>query len=177
MKKSDDFKRTSATLPTRNIRDIARLENEALHQRSLTDRVSDTITRFAGSSVFILLHIVWFIVWVVLNLGRIPAIQPFDPYPFTFLTMVVSLEAIFLSIFVLISQNRISHQANHRAHLDLQINLLAEQKNTIMLRMLESLCERQGIKTEALKEEIRALFEKTDVHALMHEIEKHLPDE
>jgi uncharacterized membrane protein len=177
VKKSDDFKRTSATLPTRNIRDIARLENEALHQRSLTDRVSDTITRFAGSSVFILLHIVWFIVWVVLNLGRIPAIQPFDPYPFTFLTMVVSLEAIFLSIFVLISQNRMSHQADRRAHLDLQINLLAEQENTIMLRMLESLCERQGIKTEALKEEIRALFEKTDVHALMHEIEKHLPDE
>jgi uncharacterized membrane protein len=177
VKKSGDPKRASPALPTRNIRAIARLENEALHQRSLTDRVSDSITRFAGSSVFILLHIVWFIVWIVLNLGDFPGIHPFDPYPFTFLTMVVSLEAIFLSIFVLISQNRMAHQTDRRAHLDLQINLLAEQESTMMLRMLESLCEQEGINTEPLKEEIHSLFEKTDVHALMHELEKQLPDE
>src|SRR5947207_9451141 len=66
--KSDDSKRASRTLPSRNIRAIARLENEALHQRSLTDRVSDNITRFAGSSVFIVLHIVWFTIWIILNL-------------------------------------------------------------------------------------------------------------
>jgi uncharacterized membrane protein len=174
---SGDSKRASPTLLTRNIRAIARLENEALHQRSLTDRVSDCVTRFAGSSVFILLHIIWFTVWIILNVGRVRGIQPFDPYPFTFLTMVVSLEAIFLSIFVLISQNRMTHQADRRAHLDLQINLLAEQENTMMLRMLESLCEQQGIKTESLKEEIHALFETTDVHALMRELEKQLPDE
>ena len=127
--------------------------------------------------MFIVLHIMWFAVWIVLNMGRLQGIQPFDPYPFTFLTMVVSLEAIFLSIFVLISQNRMARQADRRAHLDLQINLLAEQENTMMLRMLESLCERQGIKTEWLKEEIQSLFGKTDVHALMHELEEQLPDE
>jgi uncharacterized membrane protein len=109
--KSGDAKRAFPTLPTRNIRAIARLENEALHQRSLTDRVSDSITRLAGSSVFILVHIIWFTIWIILNLGRVPAIHPFDPYPFTFLTMVVSLEAIFLSIFVLISQNRMALRA------------------------------------------------------------------
>ena len=113
----------------------------------------------------------------MLNLGRVDGIHPFDPYPFTFLTMVVSLEAIFLSIFVLISQNRMAHQADRRAHLDLQINLLAEQENTMMLRMLEKLCEQQGIKTEPVNEEIQALFEKTDLHALMQELEKQLPDE
>jgi uncharacterized membrane protein len=172
-----DSKRASSILPTRNIRAIARLENEALHQRSMTDRISDSITRFAGSSVFILLHIIWFTIWIVLNVGRVHGIHAFDPYPFTFLTMVVSLEAIFLSIFVLISQNRMAHQADRRAHLDLQINLLAEQENTLMLRMLERLCEHQGIKTESLKEEIHSLFEKTDVHALMRELEKELPDE
>jgi uncharacterized membrane protein len=177
VKESGNSKQASGTLPTRNIRAIARLENEALHQRSLTDRISDSVTRFAGSSVFILLHIMWFTVWIILNLGRVHGIHPFDPFPFTFLTMVVSLEAIFLSIFVLISQNRMAHQADRRAHLDLQINLLAEQENTMMLRMLESLCERQGIKAESLKEEIQALFEKTDVHALMRELEKQLPDE
>ena len=174
-KSSDDSKRASRTLPSRNIRAIARLEHEALYQRSLTDRVSDNITRFAGSSVFIVLHIVWFTVWIILNRGRTDGIQPFDPYPFTFLTMVVSLEAIFLSIFVLISQNRMAHQADRRAHLDLQINLLAEQENTMMLRMLERLCEQQGIKTESVNEEVQALFEKTDLHALMRELEKQLP--
>src|SRR5262245_45669196 len=100
----------------------------------------------------------------------------FDPYPFTFLTMVVSLEAIFLSIFVLISQNRMAHQADRRAHLDLQINLLAEQENTMMLRMLEQLCERQGIKTESLKEEIQSLFEKNDINELMHRVVQQLSD-
>jgi uncharacterized membrane protein len=176
-KAANSNRAASHTLPSRNIRAIARLENEALHQRSMTDRVSDSITRFAGSSVFIVLHIVWFTVWIIVNLGRIHGIHPFDPYPFTFLTMVVSLEAIFLSIFVLISQNRMAHQADRRAHLDLQINLLAEQENTMMLRMLEKLCEQQGIKTEAVNEEIQALFEKTDLHALMHELEKQLPEE
>jgi uncharacterized membrane protein len=160
-----------------NIRAIARLENEALHQRSVTDRISDAITRFAGSGVFILVHIVWFAIWIAVNLGHVDDIQPFDPYPFTFLTMVVSLEAIFLSIFVLISQNRMAHQADRRAHLDLQINLLAEQENTMMLRMLERLCEKHDIRTESVNEEIQALFEKTDLHALMHELEKQLPEE
>jgi uncharacterized membrane protein len=177
VKKPDDPKPAPSSLPKRNIRAIARLENEALHQRSLTDRVSDSITRFAGSSVFILLHIIWFAAWIIVNEGRVQGIHPFDPYPFTFLTMVVSLEAIFLSIFVLISQNRMAHQADRRAHLDLQINLLAEQEDTIMLRMLESLCEKQGIKTESFKAEIQSLFEKTDVHALMRELEKQLPNE
>src|SRR5207249_1655562 len=111
--------------------------------------ISDSITRFAGSSLFIVLHIIWFTVWIILNLGSVHIIHSFDPYPFTFLTMVVSLEAIFLSIFVLISQNRMAHQADRRAHLDLQINLLAEQENTMMLRMLETLCERHGIKTQS----------------------------
>jgi uncharacterized membrane protein len=177
VKKSDDSPQPSSTLLKRNIIAIARLENEALHQRSVTDRVSDSITRFAGSSMFILLHVIWFTAWIILNEGRIHGIHPFDPYPFTFLTMVVSLEAIFLTIFVLISENRMAHQADRRAHLDLQINLLAEQENTIMLRMLEGLCEQQGITTESLKAEVQSLFEKTDVHALMHELEKQLPSE
>jgi uncharacterized membrane protein len=167
----------SATSAKRNIRAIAHLESAALHERSLTDRISDRITRFAGSSIFILCHICWFTVWIMLNVGKRPSIQPFDPYPFTFLTMIVSLEAIFLSIFVLISQNRMTRQADRRAHLDLQINLLAEQENTMMLRMLQRLCEHQGIQPESFNEEVRSLFEKTDLHALMHELEEQLPDD
>jgi len=160
-----------------NIREIARLESEALHHRSLTDRISDNITRFAGSSISITLHVVWFILWIILNLGLVGRIHPIDPFPFTFLTLVVSLEAIFLSIFVLISQNRMAHQADRRAHLDLQINLLAEQETTLILRMLERLCEREGIKMEPLSKEIQALFTNTNLHSLVQELNKQLPEE
>jgi uncharacterized membrane protein len=86
--------------------------------------------------------------------------------------MVVALEAIFLSIFVLTSQNRMARQADRRAHLDLQINLLAEQENTMMLQMLQKLCERQGIEPEVMSDDARSLFEKTDLHALMHDLDE-----
>jgi uncharacterized membrane protein len=160
-----------------NVRTIARLEKAMLHHQSPTARVSNAICRGAGSGPFILVHVVWFSSWVLVNLGYVPAVAPFDPFPFTFLTMVVSLEAIFLSIFVLISQNHMAHMADRRAHLDLQINLLAEQENTIMLRMLRRLCEKQGIRHDKDGEDGESLFAKTDLEALMKDLEEHLPDE
>jgi len=160
-----------------NVRLIARLENAAAHHRSATAVVSDVIASFAGSGTFILIHVAWFGIWVVLNVGWFPGISPFDPYPFTFLTMIVSLEAIFLSIFVLISQNHMAHLADRRAHLDLQINLLAEQENTLILRMLRQLCEKQGIKHDKNTDIGDALFLKTDLEALMRDLEEHLPED
>ena len=139
--------------------------------------VSDVIAGFAGSGAFILIHIGWFGIWLLLNVGMFPGIHPFDPYPFTFLTMIVSLEAIFLSIFVLISQNHMSHLADRRAHLDLQINLLAEQESTLILRMLRQLCEKQGIKHDKNTDIGDALFLKTDLEALMKDLEEHLPED
>jgi uncharacterized membrane protein len=156
---------------------MARLESAMLHHQSATARLSGAVCRLAGSGTFIIVHLVWFTSWVLVNLGKVPGIEPFDPYPFTFLTMVVSLEAIFLSIFVLISQNHMAHLADRRAHLDLQINLLAEQENTIMLRMLRRLCEKQGIKHDKEEDEGESLFAKTDLEALMKDLEEHLPDE
>jgi uncharacterized membrane protein len=156
---------------------MARLEAESLHQRSVTDRVSDSITRFAGSTTSIILHIIWFSIWIIVNAGRIDGIKPFDPYPFIFLTLVVSIEAIFLSIFVLISQNRMTHLADRRAHLDLQVNLLAEQENTIILRMLETLCEKEGIATGPMTKEVQAFFAAKDLHALADELNRELPED
>jgi uncharacterized membrane protein len=161
----------------KNVRTIARLESAMLLHRSATARVSDAVSRMAGSGTFILLHVAWFTAWVLVNLGLVPGLEPFDPFPYTFLTMVVSLEAIFLSIFVLISQNHMAHLADRRAHLDLQINLLAEQENTIMLRMLRRLCEKQGIQHDADSDEGESLFAKTDLEALVKDLEEHLPDE
>lgn len=159
----------------RNIRSVVAFEKEALHSRSLADRLSDAITSFSGSMSFVVVHLIWFGVWVIANLELISGLAPFDPFPFAFLTLVVSLEAIFLSTFVLMSQNRMSRQADKRAHLDLQINLLAEQEATMMLQMLRRICQHLGLEPETFDEEVRQLIKETDVHKLVSELEKKLP--
>jgi len=90
------------------------------------DRVADRVTDFAGSLKFVYLHSVWFGIWIVLNIGLIGAGLKFDPFPFGLLTMIVSLEAIFLSTFVMVSQNRQSRRSDLRAQLDFETNLRAE---------------------------------------------------
>jgi uncharacterized membrane protein len=91
----------------RNIRTLIRLRMEAKNERSLQDRIADKVTSFSGHMLFVYVHIAWFGAWIVLNTGNL-GVQPFDPFPYGLLTMIVSLEAIFLSTFVLISQNRLS---------------------------------------------------------------------
>lgn len=128
-----------------NIENIVRLQQDAEKKRSRAERLADLVTRVAGSTPFIILHVVWFGAWVLLNLGAVSAIPPWDPFPFSFLTLVVSLEAIFLSLLVLMTQNQLTKDADKRAHLDLQINMLAEQESTATVRMLEQICHHLGI--------------------------------
>ena len=120
----------------RNIRTIVQLRLQAARARSVQDRIADAITDFSGSTAFVYLHIAWFGVWILLNTGRL-GVRPFDPFPYGLLTMVVSLEAIFLATFVLISQNRLSEEAEHRADLALHIGLLTEHELTRVLQMLD----------------------------------------
>jgi uncharacterized membrane protein len=126
-----------------NLDTILQLDKAARAQRTLPDRVVDAITAFCGSLVFVWVHAVWFGLWIGENLlhGR----TGFDPYPFPLLTLIVSLEAIFLSTFILISQNRDSQLSERRNQLDLQINLLAEQENTKMLAVLSQIAEKVGV--------------------------------
>jgi uncharacterized membrane protein len=131
----------------RNIRTIVRLRLKADRERNLQDRIADAITTVSGRMVFAYVHVVWFGLWIVLNTGRL-GIRPFDPYPYGLLTMIVSLEAIFLSTFVLISQNRLSDEAEHRASLDLQIGLLTERELTRVLKMLDAIQRKIGITSE-----------------------------
>jgi uncharacterized membrane protein len=159
----------------RNVRAIAALEQAAIRQRTPADRVSDAITRVAGSATFVVIHAIGFTVWIVANVGAFPGVSPFDPYPFAFLTLVVSLEAIFLAIFVLMSQNRMSRLADRRAHLDLQIDLLAEREVTAILKMLRALLEKQGISLDRLDRDVLDLLEDTDVGALADDLEQKLP--
>ena len=93
---------------------------------------------------------------------------PFDPFPFPFLTMTVSPEAIFLALFVLASQNRLARQADRRSHLDLQIDLLAEQEMTAVLRLLRDIAEHLKVETSVTAEQLRDLARKTDLQRLTH---------
>ena len=101
-----------------NVQAIKRWERAILLARSKAEQVSDWIACTAGSGGVLLLHVLWFGAWVTVNAGVIQRVPPFDPFPFPFLTMTVSLEAIFLALFVLASQNRLSRQADKRSHLD-----------------------------------------------------------
>lgn len=159
----------------RGVRAIAQLERKYQESRSFVDRISNSITRKAGSGTALVIHAVWFFVWVMANMGLF-GIEPFDPFPFSLLTTVVSLEAIFLTLFVLISQNRMSHEADRRAELDLQVNLLAEQEDTMILRILHDISSHLGLKGTASKE-LAELLKETRLDELSHKLDKALPTE
>ena len=150
---------------SRNVEEIMRLEERQIHQRSPAENVADKITSLAGSTPCLLIHLTWFAVWIVLNVGLVPGVEPFDPFPFSFLTLVVSLEAIFLTLLVLMSQNRMTKEADKRAHLDLQVNMLAEQEATLILRMVQRIGKRIGVEPEE-DDELERLEQRTDVQQL-----------
>jgi uncharacterized membrane protein len=128
----------------RNIRTIIHLRTKAARDRSLQGRIADAITSFSGRMIFAYVHIVWFGVWILLNTGWF-GLRAFDPFPYGLLTMIVSLEAIFLATFVLISQNRLSEESERRADLDLHIGLLTEHELTRVLQMLDIIQDKLGI--------------------------------
>jgi uncharacterized membrane protein len=132
----------------RNIQNQARLRLDAALGRTFQERIADTITAFSGSMRFVYLHVLWFGLWVLLNTGRL-GMHPFDPFPYSLLTMIVSLEAIFLSTFVLISQNRAGVEADARADVALHVGLLTEHEVTRTLQMLDAIQERLGIANDS----------------------------
>ena len=122
----------------RNIRTIIHLRSKAASERDLQGRIADVITSFSGRMVFVYVHIAWFAAWILLNTGWF-GLPAFDPFPYGLLTMIVSLESIFLSTFVLISQNRMGKEAERSADLDLHISLLTEHELTRVLQMLDAM--------------------------------------
>ena len=128
----------------RNIRTIIHLRTKAARERSLQGRIADAITSFSGRMIFAYVHIAWFGAWILLNTEWF-GLRAFDPFPYGLLTMIVSLEAIFLATFVLISQNRLSEETERRADLDLHIGLLTEHELTRVLQMLDAVQDKLGI--------------------------------
>jgi uncharacterized membrane protein len=158
-----------------NIGAIAKLEHKALLRRTPTERVSDAITKFIGSTAFLLLQVLLVLTWSAINLGFIRAVKPFDPFPFGILALVISSESVVLTIFVLISQNRMARQAEKRSHLDLQVGMLAEQELTAVLQMQHKICQRLGIDIESAKQELKGFSDATDVSKLASDLEDQLP--
>ena len=155
-----------------NVQAIKRWEQAALHSRSRAEQLSDWIISTVAGGSILFVHFGWFGFWVLANLGILPGITPFDPFPFPLLTMTVSLEAIFLSLFVLASQNRMSRQADKRAHLDLQIDLLAEREMTIVLRLLQDIARHLDVKVSVTPDQIRDLVKDTDIHKLTDKLDE-----
>ena len=137
-------KGTVGDLVAQNVAEITRIEQRDRVRMGFSDHFAELMTTFGGSMNYVWLHVVWFTVWIVLNVGLF-GLPPFDKFPFGFLTMIVSLEAIFLSTFVLISENRQSVQAVRRAKVDLQANIIAEQEITKLIEMVAGLQAHLGI--------------------------------
>src|SRR5579859_4913472 len=142
-----------------NVRAVADLERQAIHQRTRLERFTDRITDFAGHPAFIAGHAIWFATWIFLNRGP----HAVDPFPYSLLNVVVSLEAIFLTSFVLMTQNRMNRHADRRAHLDLQVNLLAEQELTAILQMVYALCAKAGTCARINDGRVKTLLKETDI--------------
>ncbi|HEY6218693.1 MAG TPA: DUF1003 domain-containing protein [Gemmatimonadaceae bacterium] len=137
-------------------------------ERTIIEALADFLNDAASSSPFLLFHVAWFLVWIPWNLGLLP-FAPFDPYPFGLLTMIVSLEAIFLSIFVLMAQKRESAIAELREELMLQLSLRTEEEVTKTLQLVSGLYTRLGHVT-AEDEELGDMLRPLDIDSIEREV-------
>jgi uncharacterized membrane protein len=159
-KKTDIPKSNDGPSTERRRQFFKSFEAKSLRSRSLLTQISDDLTEICGSTPFLIFHIVFFAAWIVLNLEVIPGTVPFDPFPFGLLTMIVSLEAIFLAIFILVSQNRSSYVNTLREEVHLRVNLIAEEEITKVLEVLAEVRKQVGIKKP--DPELEEMLQRTD---------------
>jgi uncharacterized membrane protein len=155
-----------------NVEAIKAWDRALLLKRSWAQRISDSITGIAASGGSIFVHAIWFALWISINTGLVPGVEIFDRFPFQLLTMTVSLEAIFLALFVLSSQKRMGKQADLRANLDLQIDLLVEREMTAMLQLLRDIASHLDVETHVTTDKLSDLIKKTDVKTLTDEVDR-----
>lgn len=133
-----------ASVVDRNIEALLAVRKEAEERRTAQDRIVDAVTAFAGSIWCVFVHAALLVFWLLANSGKL-GIRPWDPYPFVMLAMAASVEAIFLSTFVLIGQNRQAIAADRRADLDVQIDLLTEHEVTRLINMVDAIARKVGV--------------------------------
>jgi uncharacterized membrane protein len=154
----------------RNIRALLARRHAEEQRRGFELRLADAITRFTGSMRFVYVHLAAYGLWIAANLGWVPFVQPFDP-TFVVLAMVASVEAIFLSTFILISQNRMASLADKRADLDLQVSLLAEHEVTRLIKLVAAVARRVGVE-EANDPELGELLRDVAPERVLDAIER-----
>jgi len=159
----------------RNIHSVADLERAFEDRRTPVDRIADLIGGFSGSFAFVALHAIWFTLWFLINTGVLPVLPRFDPFPFILLAMIVSVEGVLLSTFVLMKQNRMQQRSDTRDHLNLQIDLLAEKEVTKALQLLRAICRRLDIPEAELDAELNEMANITSVDTLAERIQSDLP--
>ncbi len=153
----------------RNIQALSERRLREERQATRQEKMAEAITRFTGSMLFVYLHLALFGFWILANLGWIPGVPQWDE-SFVVLAMMASVEAIFLSTFVLISQNRMQAAADKRADLDLQISLLAEHEVTKLVTLTKAMADHLGVRT-AIDDEIPEITRNVAPEAVLDEIE------
>jgi uncharacterized membrane protein len=154
----------------RNVAALVRHDAETARRATLQERIADKITGFAGSMPFVYLHLAAFGGWIVANLGWIPGVAAWDP-TMVVLAMIASVEAIFVSTFVLISQNRMAELAERRAQLTLQISLLSEHETTRMMALVSAIADRLDVET-SVDAEVKELQRDVEPEAVLSRIEE-----
>jgi len=154
----------------RNIETLRRRRADEDERAALDEKLARAITCFAGSMRFVYVHAVLYGAWIVVNLGAVPGITPWDP-SFVVLAMIASVEAIFLSTFILITQNRMAAAAQRRAELDLQVSLLAEAEITKLVELVSMIAERMNVST-AEQHELEEMKQRVAPEAVLDEIER-----
>jgi uncharacterized membrane protein len=155
-------------LTRRNVDTITKMEKAFNLHRTPGERVADSFAKFVGSWTFIIGQSIILAIWVVLNI--VAWIHHWDPYPFILLNLALSFQAAYASPIIMMSQNRQARLDERRNKLDLQINLLSEQENTEMLRMLRKICEKLEISHED-EPDLEALEQSTEPASLIEQIE------
>jgi uncharacterized membrane protein len=152
----------------RNIASIGRWKEDRRAKQSAGDKIAGSVSAFAGSMTFVYIHMLLFGAWIAINVGWVPVVPRFDP-SLVVLAMVASVEAIFLSTFVLINQNQMAAEVEDRAELDLQVSLLNERETTRLIAMTQAIADHLGIKT-GVEEDVAELRRDTQPHVILEAV-------
>jgi uncharacterized membrane protein len=175
MTQPDRASRKARRARTGSNRQVEAVKTRLADERSPVERLADRLTRIASSTGFLIAHLVWFACWIPWNLGLFGR-EPFDPFPFGLLTMVVSLEAIFLSIFVLMTQSRESRIAELREEMTLEVDLRMEEEVTKTLQLVAGLYGRLGFEVSSDDEDLEEMLQPLDKEGIERELADQIED-
>ena len=151
---------------------VQSFEAKELKKRSWSVRLADDLTSVFGSFLFLTLNILFFILWILANTGNLSGVTPFDKFPFPLMTTIVSLEAIVLTLIVLMSQNRQSFITTLREEIDMQVNIASEREITKMLQILVKIADKQGIKLQ--DKDLEEMLKNIEVSYIERKLEEQL---